>query len=181
MSSEQKADSPKNIKAVIVAGIAVIIILLIVVIVLLFTRGGKEGKEESKEKAKRSVVVTEENAEEIAEGLVESTYVPPGYFSANMTNVWDFQSGDSESENAYVANDKGNSNDIYFDIFLEEDETTPIYQSPVIALGGELKNIKLDVKLDAGTYPCILIYHLVDEEQNTISTVRVGLTINVQS
>ena len=56
MSSEQKADSPKHIKAVIFAGIAVIIILLIVVIVLLLTRGGKEGKEESKEEAKRSVV-----------------------------------------------------------------------------------------------------------------------------
>ncbi|MBE5831471.1 MAG: hypothetical protein E7306_07005 [Butyrivibrio sp.] len=181
MSSEQKADSPKSVKAVIVAGIAVIIILLIVVIVLLLTRGGKEGKEEPKEEARRNVLVTEENVEEVADDFFNEEYTPPGYFSATMSNVWHFSTGDAVSEDAYVADDSSNSNDIYFDIFLaeDEDENNPIYQSPVIPLGGELKNIKLDKELKAGTYDCIMIYHLVDEEQKTLDTIRVGLTIIV--
>jgi hypothetical protein len=181
MSSEQKADSPKSVKAVIVAGIAVIIILLIVVIVLLLTRGGKEGKEEPKEEARRNVLVTEENVEEVADDFFNEEYTPPGYFSATMSNVWHFSTGDAESDDAYVANDKANSNDIFFDIFLADDEENPIYQSPVIPLGGDLKKIKLDESLEAGTYDCVMIYHLVDEEQNTLSTVRVGLTIEVDS
>jgi hypothetical protein len=42
-----------------------------------------------------------------------------------------------------------------------------------------MENITLDEDLDAGTYDCVCIYHLVDENQNTTSTLRVGLTIVV--
>jgi len=30
-------------------------------------------------------------------------------------------------------------------------------------------------------YACVAEYHLIDEDQNTLSTVRVGLTINVEN
>jgi Ca2+/Na+ antiporter len=179
-NAEEKGSSSVNGKALIFAGIAVIIILLIVVIVLLFTgRNGK--KEETKEETKRAVVLNEENAEEVAEDFFSEEYTPPGYFTATMNNEWDFATGDAVSENAYVANDSSNTNDIYFDVFIDGDEENSIYQSPVIPLGGELREIKLSKKLSAGSYKCIMIYHLVDEEQNTISTVRVGITINVNS
>ncbi len=178
--AENNVSSKKVGTPLIIAGIMIIIVLLIVVIVLLFTRSAGERKEVAQE-AKRSVVVTEENVDEIAEEIVQKEYIPPGYFNAVMSNVWNFKTGDSESSDAYVANDSANSNDIYFDVFLSDNEEDSIYQSPVIPLGGELKNIKLDKKLEAGEYDCVLIYHLVDDEQNTLSTVRVGLTININS
>lgn len=177
--TEKKGNSPVAGKALIFAGIVVIIILLVTVIVLL-TTGRKDKKEEATEE-KRSVVLTEENVEEVTEDWFAEDYTPPGYFTATMNNVWHFATGDSVSDDAYVANDSGNSNDVYFDIFLEDDEENPIYQSPVIPLGGELDQIKLDKKLGAGSYNCTMIYHLVDENQKTLSTVNVGVTINIDS
>ena len=177
-ATEQKSSSPASGKALIFAGILVIIILLVAVIALLVT-GRREKKEEVEEK--RSVVLTEENVEEATEDWFAEDYTPPGYFTATMNNVWNFSTGDSVSEDAYVANDKSNSNPIYFDIFIEGDEENPIYQSPVIPLGGELDKIKLDKKLSAGSYTCTMVYHLVDENQKTLSTVNVGITINIDS
>jgi hypothetical protein len=46
-------------------------------------------------------------------------------------------------------------------------------------LGATLENIKLDVDLDAGAYPCTMIYHLVDDKQNTLTTVNIGLNLIV--
>ncbi len=98
-----------------------------------------------------------------------------------MNTTWHFETGDSASYDAYVANVAENTNDVYFDIFLEGQEEEPIYQSPVIPRGSEMEEITLDKPLDAGTHNCVLIYHLVDEEQKTVSTLQVGLTIVVEN
>lgn len=166
----------KKTKAAIVIGSVVIIALLVTVIVLLL-RGKEEPKEESGEK--RNVVVTKENAEQVAQEMINEDYVPNGYYNTRMTMTWNFATGDATSEDAYVANSERNTNDVYFDVVLEEDESQVIYKSPVIPIGGELDGIKLDTKLAAGTYPCVMIYHLVDKEQNTVSTLRVGFKIIV--
>lgn len=166
----------KKAKAAIVIGSVVIIALLATVIVLLLR--GKE-EEEKDPLAKRNVVVNKENVEEIVEQMHDEKFIPPGYYNSQMTTTWTFATGDAVSEDAYVANASQNTNDVYFDVVLEEDEEKVIYKSPVIPRGSELEGIKLDTKLEAGTYPCVLIYHLVDDQQNTVSTLRVGITINV--
>jgi hypothetical protein len=79
-----------------------------------------------------------------------------------------------------VENVEKNTNDVYFDILLAEDESHVIYQSPVIPRGGHIEKIALDEDLEPGTYDCICVYHLIDEDQNTISTLRVTLTIIVE-
>jgi hypothetical protein len=97
-----------------------------------------------------------------------------------MSTEWHFATGDAVSKDAYVKNDAGNTNDVFFDVFLEDNESEPILQSPVIPRGSELDNISLDKKLDAGTYDCVMVYHLVDDDQNTISTLRVAFKIIVE-
>jgi len=169
----------KKAKAGIVIGCVVIIALLVVVIVLLLR--GKEEKGQEPDTERRNTVITEENAEQVVEELANTEYVPAGYYNAQMTNEWHFANGKEKSEDAYVRNDQANTNDVYFDVVLAEDEGKVIYKSPVIPRGGELEGIKLDEVLGAGTYDCVLIYHLVDGEQNTISTVRVGVTVIVES
>lgn len=174
--SEQKQRTTKGNKIVIIVSGVVIIALISVIAVLLLDR--KE--EHEPDEPKRNVVVNQNNAEEIATEMISQKYVEPGYYSASMTMEWHFETGDAISEDAYVANKIENTNDIYFDVFLADDETDPILQSPVIPRGSELDNISLDKPLDAGTYDCIMIYHLVDEEQNTVSTLRVRFTVIVE-
>jgi hypothetical protein len=94
--------------------------------------------------------------------------------------VWHFATGDAVSEDAYVGNRTENTNDVYFDLFLASDESNPILESPVIPRGGAFENFALDAKLDAGTYDCVMVYHLVDENQDTVSTLRVEVTVIVE-
>lgn len=175
MASSAGKDSSqgKGVKIAIITGIVVIIVLLLVVIILLL-RGRKE------EEVKRNVVVNQKNAETIVDEMAIDEYIEPGYYNASMTNIWHFATGDAVSDDAFVENKAENTNDVYFDVFVKGNEEKPILQSPVIPRGSELKDIKLDTVLDAGTYDCVLVYHLVDDEQKTISTVRVGITIIVE-
>ena len=168
-------DSEKKGIVTKIAIIVGIIALLVTVIVLLVQR-----QSGNQEETKRNVVVNQDNAEQVAEELINEQYIAPGYYSTQMSTEWHFATGDAVSEDAYVKNDAGNTNDVFFDVFLEGDENEPILQSPVIPRGAELDNISLGKKLDAGTYDCIMVYHLVDDDQNTVSTLRVAFTIIVE-
>lgn len=128
----------------------------------------------------RDVLVTEENVEEIVEQMQEEEFVPPGYYTVTQNYTWHFPTGTEASTDAHVANLPENTNDVYFDLFLASDEENPIYQSPVIPLGAVLENFKLDTALDAGTYDCIMVYHLVDSNQNEVSTVSMTVTVVVE-
>lgn len=165
----------KKAKAAIVIGCVVIIALLVTIIVLLL-RGKEDGPEPLD---KRSVVVNEDNVDQVIQQMKDEKYVPPGYYNSQMTTTWHFANGEAVSEDAYVANAEQNTNDVYFDVVLEEDESKVLYKSPVIPRGGELDEIKLDTKLSKGEYPAVVIYNLVDGEQNTVSTLRVGIKIIV--
>lgn len=177
--SNQVKENRKNGKIVIIAGIFIIIALLSVIIFLLVFRNGDK-EEKSK---KRNVVVNENNAESVAEQMIEEAqeYVEPGYYTVSMDTDWHFSKGDVISDDAWVSNLAENTNDIYFDVFLAENEDEVIYQSPIIPRGNYLEQITLDKPLDKGTYDCVIVYHLVDEEQETISTLRVAFTITVDS
>ena len=85
-----------------------------------------------------------------------------------------------DSYDAVVENVEKNTNDVYFDVELSDTEET-IYESPVIPRGSHLEALTLDKELEAGTYDCVLTYHLIDEDQNTVSTLRMGLTVMVEN
>lgn len=158
--------------------VAVVMAALVGVIVYLLVTRTNGIKEEP-----RNVVVTQDNAEQVLDNLkmmddVES--VAPGYYTVTMNPTWHFKTGKEASYDAVVENVEANTNDVFFDIVLEEDESKVFYKSPVIPRGGKLKDITLDEQLSAGTYPCIVVYHLIDENQNTLSTLRVTLNIIVE-
>ena len=177
-----KTKEGKSGQIMIIAGMVVIIALLGVIVFLLASgKGDKENQEEKSEK--RNVVVNQSNAESIAEQMVEEAqeFVEPGYYTVSMDTDWHFSKGDAVSDDAWVDNLPENTNDVYFDVFLAENEDEAIYQSPVIPRGSYLEQIVLDKPLEKGTYDCVIVYHLVDEEQETISTLRVAFTITVDS
>ncbi len=127
---------------------------------------------------KRNVVVNKDNVEELIAQLSEDEKVVPGNYQVTMNTTWDFSDGESTSRNAYVENSEANTNDVYFDVYLADSEEK-IFESPVLPIGSYLKNIKLDKALDAGSYDCVIVYSLIDSEQNVLSDVRVAMTINI--
>lgn len=175
--SEQNsnADANKKKQTAILAVIVIILAIALAVAILFLLRKNEEGEK------KRNVVVTEDNAEEIAAEMTEADYVEPGYYTVNMTREWHFSNGNEVSEDARVDNLPENTNPVYLDVFLAEDETEPIYSSPIIPVGSYLEKISLDQPLEAGEYDCVAVYHLVDEEQNTISTLRIKIKLVVEA
>ena len=129
---------------------------------------------------KRNIVVNKENVDDLIEALSEDERVQPGNYEVVMNTTWNFEDGSSASSNAYVENVETNTNDVYFDILLA-DTGENIFKSPVLPLGSHLENIKLDKELKKGTYNCIIVYSLIDEEQNVLSDLRVSLVINVKN
>lgn len=176
--TSKKATEKKTTNGLMIGLIAcmgVIIVLLGAVVVLLLGRGN-DTVVEKEEGPKRNVVVNEENIEEVLENLKEEDKVRPGRYQVTMNSTWRFEDGSSPSENAYVENVATNTNDVYFDLALA-DTGEVILESPVIPIGSYMKNISLDKDLEPGTYECVLTYHLIDEDQNTLSTLSMSVTV----
>lgn len=171
-TSEKRGKGGKGV--VIIVAFCVIIAALVGVILYLL-------KPQAQDEEKRNVVITPENVEEVIKDMEEEEYVAPGYYTVSMSNEWHFKEGNSVSEDAFVQNDAKNTNDVFFDVFIAGDEEHAIYKSPIIPRGSSLEQIALEDNLEAGNYDCIVIYHLVDDEQNTLSTLRVGITIIVEN
>lgn len=179
-TKQENVHENKGVQLAIISSVAIIIVLLVVIIVILLS---KRNENSEQEETRRNIVVNKENVESVANQLVEDVreYVEPGYFTCSMDTEWHFPSGDSVSTDARVDNLAENTNDVYFDVFLASDESEPIYRSPVIPVGSYLENIALDKILDEGIYDCVIVYHLIDKNQNTISTLRVAFMIVVES
>lgn len=167
-------------RVIIVIGVVIIVLLMAVILAILF-KNNFANSAESKV-PKREVLVNEENVAEVAQQLEEAAVeqVQPGQYTATMNHEWHFAKGDTGSYDSYVANDIENTNDVYFDVFLENDDENAIYESPIIPRGSELKNIQLNRKLEQGSYDCILVYHLVDDQQNSISTASFTIKIIIE-
>jgi hypothetical protein len=182
--SQQTGNANDSKKILIILGIVVAIVFLAMagVIVYLLVSKNKDTAspaESAPEPQKREVLVTEENIEQVVEQMEQEEYVPQGYYTVTQNYVWHFPSAAEASTDAHVENRSTNTNDVYFDLFLADDDQNPIYQSPVIPLGAALEKFKLDTALEAGTYDCIMVYHLVDEDQNEISTVSMRVQVVV--
>ncbi len=184
-----KNQNGEKTKGLLIGCVAVIVVLLVVIIVLMVRgqAGGQNptpaGQSGAESKVKRNVVVNEKNVESVVDDMASEAkeFVEPGYYICNMDTDWTFENGEAVSKDARVDNAATNTNDVYFDVFLASDESEPIYCSPVIPRGAFLEHIALDKPLEAGTYDCVVVYHLVDENQETVSTLRVAITITVES
>ena len=159
-----------------VIGIVIIPILLTVIGTSVYSVSLKGADSKS---ADANVVVTPDNIDEAMDSTVNATSVAPGSFETSMTTEWHFNSGEAMSGDAYVQNVIGNTNDIYFDVVLADDTEHVIYRSPIIPRGSHLENVMLDENLEPGTYDCILIYHLVDDNNYPVSSLQIDIKVIV--
>lgn len=175
MSTANSNQAEKKGRKKTVGIVILVVVILVLVGVIFYLLMSRKPEEE-----RRNVVVTPDNVDEVLEQMEDQEFVEPGYYAVTMSYDWHFATGDAVSEDAYVENVKENTNAVYLDLFLASDEENAIYKSPVIPVGSSLQDIVLDKKLDAGTYDCVAVYHLVDDDQNTISTLRVTVTVVIE-
>jgi len=178
----EQGEKKQTGKGILVIGIIAIVVVAVLIGIIIFLVVS-QNKSAEKTEEKRQVLVTEDNVEEVVKELEEQEEleeVAPGYYTVTMNTTWHFASGNEASYDAVVLNVEKNTNDVYFDIVMRDDESQVLYSSPVIPRGGQLDSITLDRVLDAGTYDTVVIYYLIDEQQNVLSTLRVGLSIVVE-
>lgn len=172
------ADVPRgNHNTVLIASAAVIVVLIGVIAYMALSKNAMSVNEQEAEEIRRDVIVNEENVEEVIREL-EKSPVPPGSYEVKMNTTWHFPDGVSPSTDAYVENVTANTNDVFFDVELSDTDEV-IYESPILPPGTHTNKIALIRDLDPGEYPCRVIYHLVDENQNTLSTLRMKITVIV--
>lgn len=162
---------------------SIVVILILIGVIVFLVLGKKPAKEETAEEVqeKRSVV-TAENAEEVVEDLLSVPQGPqiiPQYYTVTQNSDWHFPDGSSPTFDAYVENVKDNPTPVYFNVIVDETGEI-VYSSPVLALGASLEGFSLNTPLPAGEYVCTVEYHLVDEDQNELTTVNAGINLIVE-
>ncbi|MBQ6408921.1 MAG: hypothetical protein IJJ64_12895 [Butyrivibrio sp.] len=179
MSKEETSTrkSGKGGIRVVVIGILVIIAILVGIIVVLVSK--LEHSTDVEQQEKKSVI-TAENVEEVLDDMEDLPDHIPKNYTVKQSSDWVFSDGSSESTNAYVENSTDNETPIYFD--LQVDGTGEIvYSSPILDLGAKIQNFALDVPLEKGIYECTVIYHLIDDDQNELTHVNVGVNVEVEN
>lgn len=116
-----------------------------------------------------------------SEGLIVDETEPEEdpTFTTDMNMGWTFPSGGRTSSDAYIANSKYNKNDVYFEVYLDDEEQTLLYSSPILPVGKKLKELKLDKSLPDGRYSAMCTFHLLDngDPDKEVSKVSFGVTL----
>lgn len=156
---------------ILVAAVAVIGVVLIVTLSV----GGRNSNDSSKS---YNLVVTPDNIAELK--AANPATVAPGSYDVCMNSTWNFPNAKSASSNAYVENRLSNTNTVNFTV-TRKDTGALIFESPYIPVGSSLRNIKLtDESFVKGSYPCVVKYHLLDENYKQISTVSINITVVIE-
>lgn len=156
------------------AALAVVVLAVVSISVM-----GKPKLSEPADTQSKNIVVTPENVDEVIEEL-EDKKVAIGTYNVKMNPTWTFDDGEATSTDAYVENSAVNNNDVRFTVEQKDTEEL-IYSSPIIPLGSRLENIALDKVLPAGSYECIITYHLLDDNGEDSSSVKLNLNIVVNN
>lgn len=164
MEEEKKTGTSKKKKIVI----TVMVVVLLAVIAALGFIIYKLLHKEPEDRGVSEGLVTKE--EERKEGAM---------FTTDMNMDWYFPSGGRTSSNADIRNSEYNDHPVFFEIYLNDEEQTLLYSSPVIPVGQRLKKLKLDKTLPDGMYTALCTYHLLknDDLDEEVSRVSFEVTL----
>lgn len=160
-------------KSKIVLAIVLIVLLLAVIFTLIWVFLKPQDADT------RNVVITPDNVDEVLTEM-KGKDNEAGTYEVKMNTSWEFENGHTASSNAYVENSTANANDVYFDV-VRSDTGETILKSPTIPVGSHLENITLDTELSAGSYDCVMTYHLLDESGEPESTLNLKLKIIINN
>lgn len=179
--SNQESTAKKKSRWVIAVAFIVLIAALAVCLVLLLSRSKEEEVAPVNDDAPQTVLdrgfVDESNLDNVMSDM--SDKVEDGMFECMMSSTWVFEDAASASSNSYVANVESNRHALYFDVYEEQTDEL-LYSSPILPVGSEIRNIKLDKELPAGDYDAVVMYTLVNEAYEEVSTVGFNITISIK-
>ena len=165
---------------IVIAILVVVVIALLGVIIYLLNRANGVQRDDTQRDVAGSVrtVLDEDSMNDVMDQMREE--VAEGMFECQMSMTWTFADGKAESQDAYVANSTNNTHPICFDVYTRDTEEL-LYSSPVLPVGTDLKNFKLDQELPAGSYQATVMYTLLEDvdSQEPISSAGFVVTINV--
>ncbi|MDR1674285.1 MAG: hypothetical protein LBR54_02405 [Oscillospiraceae bacterium] len=127
-------------------------------------------------------VLTEENYEKVLEEL--NTPSPDKQYRVNMSSKFEFETWDTPSSTAFVRNREENSRTVCIDLYLTDEDgelTELVYSSPYIPLGETLRNFALDSEVPAGQHKVMVVFTLVDDDFNKVTTLSVGTTLLIEN
>ncbi len=164
----------------------------------------EENKEKNKSKGKKIIIVLliliiialvaviyfllhkpEERVErDISEGLVVDDLdekAANARFTTDMNMIWTFPSGSAISNNAQIGNSASNIYECYFEVYLDDEEQTLLYSSPVLPVGKRIDKLELNQVLEDGSYDAICTYHILDDEKpdRELGTVSFAVSLMV--
>lgn len=122
---------------------------------------------------------------DISEGLVvdgsPDRKASEATFTTDMNMIWTFPSGSAVSDNAIIGNSASNLYACYFEVYLEDEEETLLYSSPVLPVGKQLEQLKINQVLPDGAYDALCIYHILDDEDpdKELGTVSFSVSLMV--
>lgn len=158
-------------KAVIIAAVVLLIIVIGIMGAVIYTLMNK--KEAARERAVSAGLLVD--GDEIDQKAADAR------FTTDMNMIWTFESGSRISYNAIIGNSSDNLYECYFEVYLDDEEQTLLYSSPVLPVGKRLDGLTLDKPLEDGTYDAVCTYHLLDDEdpERELGTVSFGVTLLV--
>lgn len=175
--------SGKKKNVAIIIAFAILLIALAVCIIMLVLRPGGQSEQPEPEStispaaaALERGFVDENVAQDIMSEMADK--VEEGMFECKMTTTWTFEDSDSVSPNAYVANVESNRYTLYFDVYQEGTEEL-LYSSPMLPVGTEFQEVRLEKDLPAGEYNAVVMYTMVDDNYEEVSSVGFSITISV--
>lgn len=181
-----QSESKNNGKKIMIVAVFFVLIAALALCIILLLRKATESVPQTvldvnNNKSAAAVAlergfVDEDSAQDIMSEMTEK--VAEGMFECKMTTEWTFDDAESPSLNAYVANVESNRNTLYFDV-VEESTNEKIYSSPMLPVGTDIKNIKLEKPLAAGDYNAVVMYTLVDENYEEVSSVGFSIKISI--
>lgn len=169
MEKEKSEGKTSKKKAII---IAIIVALLVVIGVLGFVIYSLLHKEEAPKPQR-----------DISEGLIVGDdydkKASEARFTTDMNMIWTFPSGSKVSNNAVIGNSSSNLYECYFEVYLDDEEQTMLYSSPVLPVGKRLEKLELDQTLPDGSYDAICTYHILDDEDPERELGTVSFTVSL--
>lgn len=165
MEEAKKAGTSKKKKVMI----TLIVIILLVVIAVLGFIIYKLLHKEPEDRGVSEGLVTDETMEQDNGEM----------FTTDMNMTWYFPSGKRTSLNARVGNSKDNAHPVYFEVYLNDEEQTLLYSSPVIPVGQRLKKLKLDKALPDGEHSALCTFHLLKDDDPKEEVSRVSFQVDL--
>lgn len=177
VTTDEKKRKQRRIILIII--VAVLLAVIGILIYLLLTREPETQivvRDPLVPRGGRGMVLTPDNMDGIPEDF--SGPIEDGQYTVSMSTDWVFETAKTPSANAIVNNLARNSRTVCFDVYIR-DTWEVIYCSPYMPLGTTNANFALDKDIPAGTYDCVVVYFLVDDDLEVITDLSVSVNITV--